>query len=290
MKNSIKAIFAMLAILPCALFFTACGGEKISTEDAQAAFAAATATTGSYDSDFKLEINGKFVAYTAFTEKDKDEKIELKATIKKSGKATGTDGVPDIKDVKASLAAEIKVDGSKEATKLNAVAGTIGDELVLVNDTKNKTYMSADAYSDIFAEDIAGLIQAAMTLMPSGDEDIMIGLDAFDFESETMKLTAEKTGDKDYSLKFKGYHIFEYGVKLSGEVTIEIKDNKFSKITVNLDVLTSATDEAAKDPDNYKTKAMHLEGSVKISYDKQSITLPSSLEGYTDVTPAAPAK
>lgn len=64
--------------------------------------------------------------------------------------------------------------------------------------------------------------------------------------------------------------------------------------TLNLDVLamdvTSTSDEAAKDPDNCKTMAMLLEGSVKISYDKQSISLPSSLEGYTEVTLSVSAK
>ena len=144
MKNSIKAIFAMLAILPCALFFTACGGEKITTEAAQEAFAAAVEQTGEVTSDFQMKINLKFGSKLTPTPTN----IEVGTTVKKSGEATIKDDEVNIDKVKAEIVFD-KVDiGTGDAiadgTKLQV--GKIGDKILLLNHMKEgKAYMTLPA-------------------------------------------------------------------------------------------------------------------------------------------------
>ena len=60
MKNSIRAILAMIAILPCALFFTACGGEKVEIAQAQQVYADAIENTTEITTDFKIVTKMKF--------------------------------------------------------------------------------------------------------------------------------------------------------------------------------------------------------------------------------------
>lgn len=289
MKNSIRAMFAMLAILPCALFFTACGGEKITTEEAQAAMVAALTETGAVTTDYKIELNAKISG--EFTEGVNTD-INLKASLKKAGEATTstTDDSVNVDNVKFGIdyEATMKASGQKATQEGAMVIGKVGDNFVMA-DTTNKLYSNVSSEMQaFFAMDIqttlASLIEMAGSM---GDIDLS-GLEGMiTDESETITLTAEKTGDKDFKLVFKGYQIIaESGLMLDGKITLTIKDGKFSKLTVDgaayVFSATDADETAMADKANYTEKVADAEVTLKMTYGKQTVTMPTSLDGYTE--------
>lgn len=107
-----------------------------------------------------------------------------------------------------------------------------------------------------------------------------LDFDAMLFESETLKLEAEKTGDNNYTLKFNGYIFIEGEGKIVGNIEIKIKDGKLSLIDVDF---TGYIPEDAADVanlDKYTKETVSIDAKIEMSYGKQTINLPSSLDGY----------
>ena len=289
MKNSIKAIFAMLAILPCALFFTACGGEKITTEAADTAFAAAVTETGKVSTDFKIELKANYKISKGVMGAAKDQEGEVTGTVKKAVTTSEKDGKTTVDDVKMSVSL-------KAADEISMVIGKNGEKY-LVMDTVNKTYVQVpEGFDTVLAGDISGILSGFIEMIMAGsDVSIPDGMLDVDFsemslESETMKLDATKTGENDFNLNMKGYILMPNMAKISGEIKIEIRDGLFSKLSVNLDmfamkVTTDATPstEDIANADKYTEKMFHIDGSINMSFGEQKIELPS-LNDYTEET------
>lgn len=290
MKNSIKAIFAMLAILPCALFFTACGGEKITTEEADAAFAAAMTETGKVSTDFKIELKANYKIFKGMMGVEKDQKGEVTGTLKKAVTTSEKDGETTVDDVKMSVSL-------KAVDEINMVIGKNNGKYLLM-DTNAKTYVEIpEGFDTVVTGDISELIDLLIeTIMAETggsampDEMPSIDFSEMSLESETIKLTATKTGENDFNLNMKGYILMPSMAKISGEIKIEIRDGLFSKLSIDLDMFTMkvATDaepsaEDVVNADKYTEKVVHVDGSIKMSFEKQKIELPS-LTDYTGET------
>ena len=294
MKNSIRAMLAMIAILPCALFFTACGGEKITTEQANEAFATAITETGNVSTDFKIELN----LSGSLINDGESASGNIKGALVKTGEAIkNEDGTYNVDAVKVGVTinGSLKNSNQKNELNYNYSAGKVGDKYVVVDNNKkdNKVYQDFSEFSQFFGMSIGELISAIIGDEESGSESLLPDLPEIDFseislESETMKLDAVKTGDKDFEITLKGYEIIlDIGMKIEGKCTVVIKDSKLSSF--NVDVKVYAPDQSAMtettDPTDasiYKTKVANLKGSIKMIYGEQKVNLPKDLTGYTE--------
>lgn len=298
MKNSIRAMLAMIAILPCALFFTACGGEKITTEQANEAFATAITETGNVSTDYKIELNAKISG----NYEGQSISANAKGTFVKTGEAVKNeaDGTYNIDAVKVGLSVEStsKLANVESKMNFNYSAGKVGDKFVLVDNSNkdNKVYQDIGEMAQaLFGLNISELLTEIMGIAGSGSElpipDITeIDFSNVDLNSETMKLEAVKTGDKDFKLTFNGYEIdADMAMKLDGKFTLVIKNGKFASLSANFTMytpdmanITETTDFT--DASIYKTKMISLDGSIKMTYGAQKVSLPNSLTGYTETT------
>ena len=298
MKNSIRAMLAMIAILPCALFFTACGGEKITAEQANEAFAAAITETGNVSTDYKIELNAKISG----NYEGQSISANAKGTFVKTGEAVKNeaDGTYNIDAVKVGLSVEStsKLANVESKMNFNYSAGKVGDKFVLVDNSNkdNKVYQDIGEMAQaLFGLNISELLTEIMGIAGSDTELPIPDITEIDFsnlalESETMKLDAVKTGDKDFKLTFNGYEIdADMAMKLDGKFTLVIKNGKFASLSANFTMytpdmanITETTDFT--DASIYKTKMISLDGSIKMTYGAQKVSLPSSLTGYTETT------
>jgi len=282
MKNSIRAILAMFAILPCALFFTACGGEKVETAQAQQVYTEAVTATSEITTDFKIDTKMKY----EIKDGSKTNKTNITSVIKKTGEVTEVGGVKNYDNVRlySKVVGESEqsdeVNGYKYWVDSETVLGKVGDYFYSI-DNKNKTYEKEYDYVSDFADDIFDLFDDNMgdqTMTPSSFIEL-------DFESETLKVTTEKFGDKKYVITAKGYEIMN-GMKLEGTAKITLKDGKVAEVSYNFKGYTPKEGvDVSKDADNaslYTEKVMSAECTVKVTYGKQSIAkMPTSLDGYT---------
>ena len=285
MKNSIRAILAMIAILPCALFFTACGGEKVEIAQAQQVYADAIENTTEITTDFKIVTTMKM-------EMKIDQgtvKSNITSTVKKSGEITEVDGVKNYDNVKLYTKIKGSASMGKATEKMDseAILGKIDDNFYTV-DKKNKTYVEADEY------DIAELSGALTSILGESSVEMPISPSDFmevDFESETMKVSAEKFGSDKYVVTVKGYEIVDYGmsqIKINGKAKITLKGGKLAEISLDFKIYTPKADADLSgdvvDPSLFTEQSMKIKCTMKVTYGKQSIDdMPASLEGYKKV-------
>ncbi len=282
MKNSIRALLAMIAILPCALFFTACGGEKVEIAQAQQVYAEAMTNTTEITTDFKIVTTMKM-------EMKLDQgtvKSDITSTVKKSGEITEVDGVKNFDNVKLYTKIKGSASMGKATQKMDseAILGKIGDNFYTV-DTKNKTYVEADEF------DIAELSGTLTAVLGESSEEMPISPTDFmdvNFESETMKVSAEKFGDDKYVVTAKGYEIAD-GMKIDGKAKITLKGGKLAEISLDFKIYTPKADADLSgdvvDPSLFTEQSMKVKCTMKVTYGKQSIAdMPASLEGYTDAS------
>jgi len=299
MKNSIRAILAMFAILPCALFFTACGGEKISTEQANTAFASAITETGKVSTDYKIDLD------LAYTDVLSNTTVKAVGAVVKTGEITKTGDTVNFDAVKSSANATVTTKVGKSAEVKTAFGYVVakGTDGFVIVDTIKEAYTSVpEEYTQLIGMDLAGSIQSLIEAISSsiggGDEGSTSGIDIeTDFDlatltTDTMKLTAEKNGDGNYTLTLKGYEIDEDNYqKTEGKVVIKIKDGKFASMSVDMTIYT--TEDTGADltkAKSYNKKVTTVEGSVSMTYGAQTVVVPD-YSGYTNefVMPEIPS-
>lgn len=282
MKNSIRAILAMIAILPCALFFTACGGEKVEIAQAQQVYADAMTNTNEITTDFKIVTKMKM-------EMKIDQgtvKSNITSTVKKSGEIKEVDGVKNFDNVKLYTKIKGSASMGKATQKMDseAILGKIGDDFYTV-DKESKTYIKASS------QDVAELSGAITAILGESSAEMPISPSDFmdvDFESETMKISAEKFGSDKYVIAVKGYEIVD-GMKIDGKAKITFKGGKLVGMSFNFNIYTAKEDVDLSgdviDPDLFTEQSMKVKCTMKVTYGKQSIAdLPKSLDGYKEVT------
>ena len=282
MKNSIRAILAMIAILPCALFFTACGGEKVEIAQAQQVYADAMTNTNEITTDFKIVTKMKM-------EMKIDQgtvKSNITSTVKKSGEIIEVDGVKNFDNVKLYTKIKGSASMGKATQKMDseAILGKIGDDFYTV-DKESKTYIKASS------QDVAELSGAITAILGESSAEMPISPSDFmdvDFESETMKISAEKFGSDKYVIAVKGYEIVD-GMKIDGKAKITFKGGKLVGMSFNFNIYTAKEDVDLSgdviDPDLFTEQSMRVKCTMKVTYGKQSIAdLPKSLDGYKEVT------
>ena len=282
MKNSIRAILAMIAILPCALFFTACGGEKVEIAQAQQVYADAMTNTNEITTDFKIVTKMKM-------EMKIDQgtvKSNITSTVKKSGEIKEVDGVKNFDNVKLYTKIKGSASMGKATQKMDseAILGKIGDDFYTV-DKESKTYIKASS------QDVAELSGAITAILGESSAEMPISPSDFmdvDFESETMKISAEKFGSDKYVIAVKGYEIVD-GMKIDGKAKITFKGGKLVGMSFNFNIYTAKEDVDLSgdviDPDLFTEQSMRVKCTMKVTYGKQSIAdLPKSLDGYKEVT------
>lgn len=282
MKNSIRAILAMIAILPCALFFTACGGEKVEIAQAQQVYADAMTNTNEITTDFKIVTKMKM-------EMKIDQgtvKSNITSTVKKSGEIKEVDGVKNFDNVKLYTKIKGSASMGKATQKMDseAILGKIGDDFYTV-DKESKTYIKASS------QDVAELSGAITAILGESSAEMPISPSDFmdvDFESETMKISAEKFSGDKYVVTVKGYEIVD-GMKIDGNAKITLKGGKLVEMSFNFNIYTAKEDVDLSgdviDPDLFTEQSMKVKCTMKVTYGKQSIAdLPKSLDGYKEVT------
>ena len=274
MKNSIRTVLAMFAILPCALFFSACGGEKVEIAKAQPVYQEASTNTSEITTDYKVETNFKFSL--------KEERIgktegSVNGTIIKTGEVV--DGNYD------NVKLYVKSNATAKSSSANfETQGTLKKEEVIAK--VDGKFCEIDKLSKKYKE--VGESELKMGLMDAledvGDSDIStvnpISFLDIDFseitkENSTLKLNVEKFGDSKYVFTMEGYELMGKEGKIECKITIVSEAKKIVEMKFDVKSFTLKENGNPEKAEDFTEQAMSINGSMKVSYGKQKIDVPS---------------
>ena len=274
MKNSIKTVLAMFAILPCALFFSACGGEKVEIAKAQQVYQETSTNTSEITTDYKVETNFKF----SLKEDTLGEtEGSVNGTIIKTGEVV--DGNYD--NVKLYIKSNVT---AKSFSPYYDTQGTMKKEKVLakVDGKFCEIDKLVKKYNEINKTELEMGLMGALEDVGESDASTVnpISFLNIDFEeiakeNSTLKLNVEKFGDSKYVFTMEGYELIEKVGKIESKITIISEANKIVEMKFDVKSFTLKEKGNPEKAEDFTEQTMSVNGSMKVSYGKQKIDVPS---------------